>query len=55
MYCRYKSRKLPLISEEVYNEIFNDYASEQVFYEVVPSSKTGKFGVIYKRNLHANY
>ena len=27
---------MPLISDDVYNEIFNDSASEQVFYEVTP-------------------
>ena len=33
---------MPLISDDVYNEIFNDSASEQVFYEVTPRKSFGK-------------
>ena len=32
----WKTSRMPLISDDVYNEIFNDSASEQVFYEVTP-------------------
>ena len=32
---------MPLISDDVYNEIFNDSASEQVFYEVTPRKSFG--------------
>jgi len=38
----YRTAKLPLITEDDYNEIFIDQASEQVFYEVVPSPTSGK-------------